>query len=52
MSRHFSSKRQRVYSSAIRQMNAYNEKCLLGVSSLYDLGVTKGPGQKRQTFAA
>ena len=43
MSQHFSSKRQKVYSSAIRQMNAYNEKkCLLSVSSLYDLGVTQG----------
>ena len=40
MSRHFSSKRQRVYSSVRRQIKAYDEKRLLGILTLYDLGMT------------
>ena len=49
MSKHYSSKQQRVYSSFIPQMKAY-EKCLLGVLTLYDLGMTQGHGQKCQIF--
>ena len=50
MSRHFSSKRQRVCSSVIRRMKDYDEKCFLCVLTLYDLGVTQGQGQKCQIF--
>ena len=51
MSRRFSSKRQRVYLSIIRQMKAYEEKkCLFDVLILYDLGVIQGQGQKCQIF--
>ena len=51
MSRRFSSKRQRVYASVIRQMKAYDkERSLLGVLTLYDLVVTQGQGQKCQIF--
>ena len=45
MSRHFSSKRQIVYLSVVRQLKAYDEKCLLGVLILYNLGMTQGQGQ-------
>ena len=47
MSRHFSSKRQRVYSSVISQIKALDkEKFCLGVLTLYDFCVTQGLGQK------
>ena len=53
MSRHFFSKRQRLYSSVIRQMKAYDkEKYFLGVLTLYDLDVTQGEGQKCYIFTA
>ena len=51
MSRHFPSKRQRVYRSCILQMKANDkEKRLLGVLTLDDIGVTQGQGQTCQIF--
>ena len=40
----------RVYTSIKHQMKAYDEKCLLGVLTLNDLGMTQGQGQACQIF--
>ena len=51
MSRHFSSKRLRLYSSFIYQMKAYDKrKCFFAILTLDDRGVTQGQGQKCKIF--
>ena len=49
MFRHFSLKRQIAYLSFIHQMKAYDKrKCLFGVLTLVDIGMTQSQGRKCQ----